>query len=367
MRQKKGSGNSRNVLLLFSLSPPQTLFFKNTLGFLFSLVFSFSSVITFNIPCFSSTPFQILFSFCFFGLMNRPLWKTCLENTFSYHMGLRGGTWEDGPQSAVFSACLHPEFNINLCYKRSGSDKRVVFQKGGFPKGWFWRTRSLICSWSSSFWFSQPFRFGKTMVVFLCNSSNPLERPFCFFFCSVLSSFFFLPFLSLLLSFKASSIASPFPNPSFLHLGPPGFSVVGVLIVVVFFIFVFWLIFLFLFVSVVLLWDYDNKRRFPCNKRGASIADTNKGFPAIREMFCLFSPPPPRPLFKTTLGWSFSLVFFFCHPFQHCFFSSTPFEILFLFRFFGLIFVAPFLSSFLLRSFQPVSCHPLLQSTLLSF
>ena len=27
-------------------------------------------------------------------------------------------------------------------------------------------------------------------------------------------------------------------------------------------------------------------------KRGALIADTDKGFPAIREMFCSFFPPP---------------------------------------------------------------------------
>ena len=183
VRQKKGFRQFEKRSAPFFPSPPPNPFFKNTLVFfIFSCLFFFFCHHFQHSMFFSSTPFQILFSFCFFGLMNRPLWKTCLENTFPYHMGLRGGTWEDGPQSAVFSACLHPEFNINLCYKRSGIDKRVVFQKGGFPKGWFWRTRSLTCSWSSSFWFSQPFRFGETMVVFLCNSSNPLERPFWFFF-----------------------------------------------------------------------------------------------------------------------------------------------------------------------------------------
>ena len=50
VRQKKGKpGNSGDVLLLFSFPPPSP-FFKNTLGFSFSLVF-FSSVIPFNIPC----------------------------------------------------------------------------------------------------------------------------------------------------------------------------------------------------------------------------------------------------------------------------------------------------------------------------
>ena len=162
VRQKKGFRQFEKRSAPFFSSPPQT-FFSKTLLFLFSLVFFFFSVVTFNIPCFfSSTPFQILFSFCFFGLMNRPLWKTCLENTFSYHRGLRGGTWEDGPQSAVFSACLHPEFNINLCYKRSGIDKRVVFQEGGFGGQDPWLALGLLL-----FGFLSPF---------------DLEKPWLFFF-----------------------------------------------------------------------------------------------------------------------------------------------------------------------------------------
>ena len=78
---------------------------------------------------------------------------------------------------------------------------------------------------------------------------------------------------------------------------------------------------------------------------------------------------PQSPFFKNTLGLPFSLVFFSSvFPFNiPCFFSSTPFEVIFSFCFFGSMFVAPFLSSFLLLSFQPVSCHLLLQSTLLSF
>ena len=71
---------------------------------------------------------------------------------------------------------------------------------------------------------------------------------------------------------------------------------------------------------------------FPCNsgfffKRGAIIADTDKGFPAIREMFLLVSPPP-RPFSKTTLGLSFSLfssvfhfnIVIFHQPLSRCYF-----------------------------------------------
>ena len=46
---------------------------------------------------------------------------------------------------------------------------------------------------------------------------------------------------------------------------------------------------------------------------------------------------------------------------------SPIFELTLSFCFSGVFFLAPLHSSFLLRSFQPVSCHPLLQSTLLSF
>ena len=63
--------------------------------------------------------------------------------------------------------------------------------------------------------------------------------------------------------------------------------------------------------------------------------------------------------------------FFFCLPFQHSkvFFlrvMSPTLELTLSFCFSGVLFLAPLHSSFLLRSFQPVSSHPLLQSTLLS-
>ena len=78
-----------------------------------------------------------------------------------------------------------------------------------------------------------------------------------------LSSSFYLSWV-LLLSFQASSIASPF-QPNFLAFGASWFLCCWCLDCCCVFISVFWLIFLFLFVSVVLLWDYDNKCRFPCN------------------------------------------------------------------------------------------------------
>ena len=83
-------------------------------------------------------------------------------------------------------------------------------------------------------------------------------------------------------------------------------------------------------------------------------------------MFCSFFPPK---FFSKTLSVCHYLLFFSL-PFQHSMFflfSSIPFQIIFSLCFVGSIFVAPFLSSFLLLSFQPLSCHPLLQSTLLSF
>ena len=73
MRQKKGFRQFERCFapffpFPFPPPPPKPFFFKNTLGFSFSLVFSFSAVIPFNIPCFfSSTPFQILFSLCLFA------------------------------------------------------------------------------------------------------------------------------------------------------------------------------------------------------------------------------------------------------------------------------------------------------------
>ena len=228
--------------------PPPVLFSKHSRFFMFScLFFFFCHPFQHSMFFFSSTPFRYYSRFVSLALWTDRSERPRLDNTFSYHMGLRGRTWEDGPQSAVFSACLH----LNLI-------SISVINAQGLTKGWFSKRvvladKILDLLLVSSFWFSQPFRFGKTMVVFLRNSSSPLERTI-WFFDSVLSSFFFLPFLSLLLSFKANSIASPFPNPSFLHLGPPGFSVVGVLIVVVFFISVFLVDLPFLlFVSVVLL------------------------------------------------------------------------------------------------------------------
>ena len=88
-----------------------------------------------------------------------------------------------------------------------------------------------------------------------------------------------------------------------------------------------------------------------------------------RDVLLVF--PPQSPFFQKHSRFVISLVFFFSSVFPfnipYLFFPSTPFEIILSFCFFGSIFVAPFLSSFLLLSFQPVSCHPLLQSTLLSF
>ena len=61
--------------------------------------------------------------------------------------------------------------------------------------------------------------------------------------------------------------------------------------------------------------------------------------------------------------------FFFCLPLQHSkvSFMNPTFELTLPLCFSGVLFFAPLHSSFLLRSFQPVSSHPLLQSTLLSF
>ena len=164
VRQKRGFRQfERCFAPFFPSPPPQSPFFKNTLGFSFSLVFSFSSVIPFNIPCFFHQPlFRYYSRFVSLALWTHRSERPRLENTFSYHMGLRGRTWEDGPQSAVFSACLHPEFNMNLCYKRSGIDKRVVFQKGGFGGQDPWLALGLLL-----FGFLSPF---------------DLEKPWLFFF-----------------------------------------------------------------------------------------------------------------------------------------------------------------------------------------
>ena len=94
-----------------------------------------------------------------------------------------------------------------------------------------------------------------------------------------------------------------------------------------------------------------------------------KGFQQFERCFARFFPQKTFFSFENTLGFCHFLSFFpSIFPFNiQCFSSSTPFETIFSFCFFGSIFVAPFRSSFLLLSFQPVSCHPLLQSTLLSF
>ena len=82
-----------------------------------------------------------------------------------------------------------------------------------------------------------------------------------------------------------------------------------------------------------------------------------------------FAPSfPPKPFFQKPLSVCHFLVFF-CLPFQHSMFfvSSTPFDKILSFCFFGSIFVALFLFSFVLLGFQQVSWHPLLESTLLHF
>ena len=75
--------------------------------------------------------------------------------------------------------------------------------------------------------------------------------------------------------------------------------------------------------------------------------------------------------FKTTLGLSFSLIFVSFSVFHfnipRFFFMNPTFELTLSFCFSGVLFLAPLHCPFLLRSFQPVSCHPLLQCTLLSF
>ena len=237
--------------------PPQTFFSKTLLFFIISCLFFFFCHHFQHSMFFVINPFSDIILVLFLW----PYEQTALKDLFREHFflphGLKRKDLRGRTPICSFQRLSAPGNLISIS----------VINAQGLTKGWFSKRVVLadkILDLLLVFFFLvfSAFWFGETMVVFLCNSSNPLERPFCFFD-SVLSSFFFLPFLSLLLSFKASSIASPFPNPSFLHLGPPGFSVVGVLIVV-FFISVFfgWSSF-FLFVSVVLLWDYDNKRRFP--------------------------------------------------------------------------------------------------------
>ena len=92
-------------------------------------------------------------------------------------------------------------------------------------------------------------------------------------------------------------------------------------------------------------------------QRGVIISDTEKGFPAIREMFCSFFPQSP---FSKTLSVCHFLLsfFFFCLPFQHSmFFSSTPFEIIFSFCFLGSYLCCPF-PFFVSASFLPTSFLP---------
>ena len=160
--EKKGFRQFERCFAPFFPSPPQALFSKTLSVFHFLLSF-FSSVIPFNIPCFFVH--QPLFRY-YSRFVSLALWtdrseRPRLENTFAYHMGLRGRTCEDGPQSAVFSACLHPEFNMNLCYKRSGIDKRVVFQKGGFGGQDPWLVLGLLL-----FGFLSPFDLEKPWLLF---------------------------------------------------------------------------------------------------------------------------------------------------------------------------------------------------------
>ena len=145
-----------------------------------------------------------------------------------------------------------------------------------------------------SFSFIKP--FGENIIVLLI-LSNPLSS------CSYLSSF--------LLFFHHI----PFPNPISLHLGPSGFSVVAVLIVVVFFISVF--CFFFPFFCLCLLCCFDIMTTniiFPAIlvfERGVLICEHKNA--AIREMFCsFFSPKCP---FSKTLSVCHVLVIYFCSVF----------------------------------------------------
>ena len=125
-----------------------------------------------------------------------------------------------------------------------------------------------------------------------------------------------------------------------------------------------------------------------CLLFGFEIMTTNANFTAIlgffKRWYCLWYRKrvsgnstdvllvfsPQSPLFKNTRGLSFSLVSFLLSSistFQGLVFVNPTFELTLSFRFSGFVFRAPLLSSFLLRSFQPISCHPLLQSTLFSF
>ena len=82
--------------------------------------------------------------------------------------------------------------------------------------------------------------------------------------------------------------------------------------------------------------------------------DTDKRFPAIREIFCSFSPP--RPFSKTTLGLSFSLVFSSVFHFNIVFFIN-PFRDIILVSFFWLYLCCPF-PFFVPASFLPTSFLP---------
>ena len=200
------------------------------------------------------------------------------------------------------------------------------------------------------------------MVVFLCNSSNPLERPFCFFLTLSypLSSFY----LSWVCCFPLRPVPShpPFQTQVSCIWG----LLVSLLLVswLLFSLFLFfWLIFLFLFVSVVLLWDYDNKRRFPCNsgfffKRGASIADTDKGFPAIREMFCLFSPPLPQGPYSKPLSVCHFILFFSSVFHFNIVFFINPFWDIILVSFLWLDHLCCPFPFFVSASFLPTSFLP---------
>ena len=51
------------------------------------------------------------------------------------------------------------------------------------------------------------------------------------------------------------------------------------------------------------------------------MVDTDKGFPAIRGQNISF-PPPPKALFQNHSRFVIFSCFFFCLPFQHCFFHQ---------------------------------------------
>ena len=137
-----------------------------------------------------------------------------------------------------------------------------------------------------------------------------------------------------MLSFKASSIASPFPNPSFLHLGPPGFSGVAVLIVVVLFN-VFLVDFPFLCLCLLFCFEIMTTNAvFPAILgffKGVLLSvRQKKGFRQFERCSAPFFPsPPPKPVFSKTLSvFHFLLSFLFLLSSLSTFhvFSINPFS-----------------------------------------